>query len=126
MVKVCVHTKGSEFFPLRAVPILKRDAIGENHCLMCVTFFSILATPLTVDNMLKSCHWMFFLKYVFSFEIHHGYGDVNTIGPRPMHLQSFFLKSIKLYEELRVQGNIIIYILWQFSSVKRVLNHNLG
>ena len=23
---------GSEFFPLREVPILKRDAIDENHC----------------------------------------------------------------------------------------------
>ena len=25
---------GSKFFPLREVPILKRDAIEENHCLI--------------------------------------------------------------------------------------------
>ena len=29
---------GSKFLPLREVPILKRDTIDENHCLMCVTF----------------------------------------------------------------------------------------
>ena len=36
---------GSEFFPLRKIPILKREAIEENHCLiqsslplMCLAF----------------------------------------------------------------------------------------
>ena len=33
MVKVIFHT-GSEFFPLKEVPILKKDAIEENHCLI--------------------------------------------------------------------------------------------
>ena len=43
---------GSKFFPLREVPILKRDAIEENHCLVRLSpfdahsFFSVLATPL--------------------------------------------------------------------------------
>ena len=41
----------SLFFPLREVPILKRDTIEENHCLIQESpfdvrnFFSILATP---------------------------------------------------------------------------------
>ena len=45
---------GSKFFPLREVPILKRDAIGENHCLILLSpfdvrnFFSVLATPLGI------------------------------------------------------------------------------
>ena len=64
VVKVIFHTirnysygkefapRGSKFFPLREVPILKRDAIEENHCMVqyspfdVLTFFSILATPL--------------------------------------------------------------------------------
>ena len=64
MVKVIYHTtkncserkefapSGSKFFPLREVPILKRDTIEENHCLIQWSpfdgrnFFSILATPL--------------------------------------------------------------------------------
>ena len=45
-VKVIYHTirncsqrkefapSGSKLFPLRAVPILKRDAVEENHCLV--------------------------------------------------------------------------------------------
>ena len=64
MVKVIFHTisncserkefppSGSKFFPFREVPILKRDAIEDNNCLiqlspfdMC-NLFSILATPL--------------------------------------------------------------------------------
>ena len=40
---------GSEFVPLREVPILKRDAIEENNCLIqspldVRNFFSVLAT----------------------------------------------------------------------------------
>ena len=44
---------GSEFFPLRKVPILKRDAIEENNCLIQLppfdvyNIFSVLAMPLT-------------------------------------------------------------------------------
>ena len=34
VIKVIFHTIRSEFFPLREVPILKRDAIEENHCLI--------------------------------------------------------------------------------------------
>ena len=43
---------GSKFFPLREVPILKKDAIEENHCLFQLppfdvrNFFSVLAMPL--------------------------------------------------------------------------------
>ena len=38
VIKVIFHTKrncssGSKLFPLREVPILKRDAVEENHCL---------------------------------------------------------------------------------------------
>ena len=47
----------SKFFPLREVPILKRDVIEENHCLIqkspfgVGSFFSILAMPLiAVDS----------------------------------------------------------------------------
>ena len=56
VVKVIFHTIrncwGSKFLPIREVPILKRDAIEENHCLIQLSpfhvrnFFSILATPL--------------------------------------------------------------------------------
>ena len=49
MVKVIFHLqrpalKEKEFasfwehIPLREVPILKRDAIEESHCLVCITF----------------------------------------------------------------------------------------
>ena len=44
---------GSKFFPLGEVPILKRNAIEENHCLIQLSpfdvgnVFSVLATPLT-------------------------------------------------------------------------------
>ena len=65
MVKVIFHTirnfskrkefapSGSKFFPLREVPILKKNAIEKNHCLIQLspfdmrTFFSVLAMPLT-------------------------------------------------------------------------------
>ena len=65
MVKIIFHTlkgtalkrkkiapSGSEFFPLREVPILKRDVIVENICLIQLSTFdvrnfcSVLATPL--------------------------------------------------------------------------------
>ena len=76
VVKVIFHTirncslrkefapSGSKFFPLRVVPILKRDAIEVNHCLVQYSpfdvhnFFSILATPLyshsTTAQVIKS------------------------------------------------------------------------
>ena len=51
MVKVIFHTiwnySGSTFFPLREVPILKRDAIEENHCL-------VQYSPLDVGNFQHS------------------------------------------------------------------------
>ena len=46
------YKKRSKFFPLRVVPILKKDAIEVNHCLVQYSlfdvrnFFSILAMPL--------------------------------------------------------------------------------
>ena len=46
------YIKEIKFFPLREIPILKRDTIEENHCLIQKSpfdvhnFFSILATPL--------------------------------------------------------------------------------
>ena len=64
MVKVVYHNmrncfkgkeiahRGSGFFPFREVPILKKDAIELNHCLIrrsvfdVRNFFSVLATPL--------------------------------------------------------------------------------
>ena len=56
VVKVIFHTiknySGSKFFPIREVPILKRDAIEEKHCSIQYSpfdvrnFFSVLATPL--------------------------------------------------------------------------------
>ena len=47
MIKVIFHTlrnclSGSEFFPLREVPILKRDAIEENHCLSQYSPFGVV------------------------------------------------------------------------------------
>ena len=51
-----IRSRGSEFFPLREVPILKRDAIEENNCLFqqspldVRTFFGVLATPLEYDQ----------------------------------------------------------------------------
>ena len=63
VVKVIFHTlrncsykkkfvpSGSKFFPLREVPILKRDTIVENHCLIKLSpfdvsnLFSVLLTP---------------------------------------------------------------------------------
>ena len=67
-VKMIFYTirncSGSKFFPLRVVPILKRDAIEVNHCLVQYSpfdvrnFFSILATPLyrhsTTAQVIKS------------------------------------------------------------------------
>ena len=50
MVKVIYHTIRN--FPLRAVPILKRYATEDNHCLIQYSpfdvrnFFSVYATPL--------------------------------------------------------------------------------
>ena len=49
---------GSKFFPLREGPIMKRDAVEENHCLLQKSpfdvrnFFSVLATPLPLIHML--------------------------------------------------------------------------
>ena len=48
----CALASESKFFPLREVPILKRDTIEENHCLIQYSpfdvrnLFSVLATPL--------------------------------------------------------------------------------
>ena len=71
MVKVVFHAirncslrkefapSGSKFFPIREVPIMKRDAIEENHCLIqqssfdVSNFFSVLATPLKPDKALR-------------------------------------------------------------------------
>ena len=45
VVKVIFQTirncSGSEFFPLRVVPILKRDAIEVNHCLVQYSPFDV-------------------------------------------------------------------------------------
>ena len=52
LLKVRICSSGSKFFPLREFPIMKRDAIEENHCLVqlspfdVLTFFSVLAMPL--------------------------------------------------------------------------------
>ena len=72
MIKVIYHSirdrslrktfapSGSKFFPLREVPILKRDVIGENHNLIQKSPFdvrnilSILATPLATIAPSKS------------------------------------------------------------------------
>ena len=65
VVKVIFHTiRNCKFFPLRVVPILKRDAIEVNHCLVQYSpfdvrnFFSILAKPLfrhsTTAQVIKS------------------------------------------------------------------------
>ena len=64
MVRNCPKKKqfapsGSEFFPLREVPILKRDAIEKNHCSFQVSpvdvrnFISVLATPFSVYHCLS-------------------------------------------------------------------------
>ena len=52
---MCVTgASGSKFFPLREVPILKRDAIEDNNCFIQLSpfdvrsLFSALATPLAV------------------------------------------------------------------------------
>ena len=56
-IKICPQRNefapsGSKFFSLREVPIMKRDAIELNHCLMqyspfnVCTLFSVLAMPL--------------------------------------------------------------------------------
>ena len=34
LFKERIRSSGSKFFPLREVPILSRDAIEENHCLI--------------------------------------------------------------------------------------------
>ena len=47
---------GSKFFPLREVPIMERDTIEENHCLIGLSpfdvhnFFSVLAMPLNDEG----------------------------------------------------------------------------
>ena len=43
MIKVfsiLYYPSGSKFFHLREVPILKKDAIEENHCLIQKSFFN--------------------------------------------------------------------------------------
>ena len=77
MVKVIFHTirncsyrkefapSGSKLFPLREVPILKRDAIEEKRCLIqkspfdVCNFFSFLATPLEslIDSVIANFGW---------------------------------------------------------------------
>ena len=64
MVKVIYHTiRNCSFFPLREVPILKRDAIEENHCSIQEStfdvrnFFSVLATPLWMEPPIRHCGW---------------------------------------------------------------------
>ena len=54
------HQCGSKIFPLREVPILKRDAIEEHHCLVQKSpfdvrnFFRVLATPLFLISEKKT------------------------------------------------------------------------
>ena len=75
MVKMIIPChSGSKFFPLREVPIMKRDAIVLNHCSIQYspfdmhTFFSVLATPLlSMTRFFTECtnnygfikHWLF-------------------------------------------------------------------
>ena len=53
---------GSKFFPLINVPILKREAIEENHCLFqqspfdVRSFFSVLGTPLHILYISRGCN----------------------------------------------------------------------
>ena len=34
LIKDRIRSSGSKFFPFREVPVLKRDAIEEGHCLI--------------------------------------------------------------------------------------------
>ena len=56
-----IRSSGSKFFPLREVPISKRDIIVENHCLIqrypfdVRNFFKVLATSLVLEQISQLC-----------------------------------------------------------------------
>ena len=62
LLKERIRSLWEQIFLLREVPILKRDAIEENHCLfhlfsfdVCI-LFSVLVTPLSVEVNMKKLY----------------------------------------------------------------------